>query len=216
MVNSNTLVQGNKLIGTYSVDGHSTTNEFSTTGFKVSDKVTIGSEVSVPKINNVSRLIYSQYTPTIITNTLTETSFFASPVTILAGSLNQGDVVKCNIYGLYADAGTPSTTVNVKFGGSTLVTSTANVPNVNGTTVFKIEFVFTVLGSGPTCPIIGEGFTTIKEISSIGVPSMRALSMVNNVDINSIKDNIFDITYTWGTASTSNIITTNIITIEKY
>jgi len=214
MINCVKSIEGNKLSDTYSVEGHTSTVTYSTDGLKINDKLTLGVDTAISKLNNTARSIYTQSIYRTIVNTTTETSFLSIPLIILGGSLNKGDIIRILIYGVYRDVGTPSNTINIKLGDTTLISSTGTLPTIVDS-LYKIEFTIAILGAvSRTCPLIGEGLTTIKDVG-IGAAYTRPLLMITPILVDVIRDNSLDITYTWGTASVDNSITSYVTLIEK-
>lgn len=131
-----------------------------------------------------------------------------------ANILQVGSMLKFKMDGIYNDTSTPTATVRIKIGAVTIMTSALTVPANLTNAFFNAEFLITVRTIGVSGSICGEGITFIKDSATVGAPSMRVLQMLADVNINTTVDNLFDLTYQWGTASSSNSLTSRNLVVE--
>ena len=163
--------------------------------------------------------LFTQVKDKTVANTTTETSLINTlgakgSLLLPANILQIGSTLKFKMDGIYNDASTPTATVRIKIGSVTIIESATTIPSNLSNAFFNAEFMLVVRSIGTSGTICGEGVTFIKDPATVGAPSMRALQMLTDVNINTTIDNIFDITYQWSAASTSNSLTSRNLVIE--
>jgi hypothetical protein len=175
-------------------------------------------------INGVSQAlsgtIFTQIADGTVANTTTETTLFSTGIgttTLPANFLTPGKTYKIVLKGYISGANNAASTLNIKLGSTTLVTSTENLPSAVTNVAVDIEFTVTCRTSGSTGTVIGQGRSFLSTSTSINQPYIRTLIMTSPATIDCTASNAINVTYTWGSASTTNSITiTNaIITIEN-
>jgi len=163
--------------------------------------------------------LFTQLRDKTVSNTTSEVSLINTTgakgsLLLPANILQVGSVLKFKMDGIYNDASTPTATVRIKIGAITIIESATTIPSNLTNAFFNAEFMLVVRSIGTSGSICGEGTTFIKSPTSVGAPAMRALQMLTDVNINTTIDNLFDLTYQWSAASTSNSLTSRNILIE--
>lgn len=161
--------------------------------------------------------VFVQTTDKTIANTTSETSLLDGGIgslTLQPNLLQTGKAILLTIRGIVSDTGTPSTTVRVKLGSTTLVTSTQSLPSGLSNASFEMVFQITCRAGGSSGSIMGQGRTIFNSNNGITTASMRSLQMTSPVTIDLTTSLLLDLTYQWGTAHASNTITACCATLE--
>jgi hypothetical protein len=170
------------------------------------------------ELDRLDGLLFTQTADKTVGNTTTETSLFDGGVGSLVipkNTLKVGDTVRMRLMGYVSGTNGDASTIKVKLGASELVSSTSNFPaTVTGVFVeFLYEFTIRSIGSAGT--VMGQGRTMFNASVGFGTSTVRGLQMTSGaVAIDTTKDNLVDITYTWGTARVENTITITNATVE--
>ena len=170
-----------------------------------------------PELSKVSGTVFTQIADKTVANTTTETTIFGTgsgSLTLPANTFTVGKTVRCKFKGYTSGLNGTSATINIKIGGTTICTSTSNLPAALSNTYWELEFDITCRTTGTTGMIIGQGKTTVAEGIGFATVTIRPLQMTSTATVNTTISNTIDCTYTWGTASTSNTITSTNATIE--
>jgi len=165
----------------------------------------------------MSYLAFAQTADKTIANTVTETTLFGTGIGTLTLAANFwviGKTVRITISGDFADTGTPTARVKVKFGATTLIDSTAlSLTALGGTEEWDIHILMTCRTTGAAgtieTNIIFEYETTIgsSPIERFDIPGTSTV-----VDTTAI--GALDATFQWGTASASNTLTSEVALVE--
>lgn len=173
------------------------------------------------ELDRLDGTMFVQTADKTIGNTTTETSIFDGGLgsrVLPAQSLKIGDTVRMRLMGYVSGTNGDASTIKVKVGASELVASTSNFPATVTGVFVEFLFEFTVRSIGSAGTVIGQGRSMFNASVGFGTPTVRGLQMVSGaVAIDTTKDNLVDITYTWGTARVGNTLTiTNaIVEIKK-
>jgi hypothetical protein len=163
----------------------------------------------------VSGCVFTQTSDQTVANTTTETTLIGTGVgstTIPANTLTEGKQIRIRNSGYISTPSSGSTTTfRVKFGGTTLITSVATIPNDLTDSHVELDFCITVR-SGNT--VLGGGKTLINDQNSSLGCAMRGLVQGTPVSFNPAIDNQIEITYEWGTATTTRTVTVAQTSIE--
>lgn len=161
----------------------------------------------------LSRSIYVATADKTVANTTTETTLLstskfgsAQPLTWM---WQQGRYFRFALYGIYSTTGTPNLEVKVKFGATTIITTTA-AAMPNGMTNRGWELTFDIpvrsLSSNNTQATI-VAFAHFKYSNNTGNLQERLMFNATPTTVTINTNTAWDITAQWGTASASNTIT---------
>lgn len=161
---------------------------------------------------------FQQSTPVTVTNTITETTIFTTGVgtrTFGANWFKPGSIVKINILGT-AQTVDAAQTVRIRayLGATTILDTTAlTSPNLASPTAYRreIDFSFSTVGATGSC---SAGSTQI--IYGTTPASFASSTLPTSSSVNTTIAEQLNITYTWGAASASNILTIYGITVECF
>ena len=155
-----------------------------------------------------SGILYVGTATVTVANSTTETSLLGTGVgsaTLPANFAVVGRTIRVRSHGFISDTATPSSTIKIKLGAMTLVTSTGTLPSGLSNAEVTFEFVFTFRSIGSSGTVIGQGISRITSGAFVSSAS-RALVMTAPATIDTTVANAMDVTYQWGTASASNTI----------
>ena len=155
-----------------------------------------------------SGVLYVGTSTVTVANSTTETSMLGTGVgsaTLPANFAVVGRTIRVRSHGFISDTATPSSTIKIKLGAVTLITSTGSLPSGLSNAEVTFEFVFTFRSIGATGTVIGQGVSRITSGAFVS-SAARALVMTAPVTIDTTIANAMDVTYKWGTASASNTI----------
>ena len=155
-----------------------------------------------------SGILYVGTATVTVANSTTETSMLGTGVgsaTLPANFAVVGRTIRVRSHGFISDTATPSSTIKIKLGAVTLVTSTGTLPSGLSNAEVTFEFVFTFRSIGSSGTVIGQGISRITSGAFVSSAS-RALVMTAPATIDTTVANAMDVTYQWGTASASNTI----------
>lgn len=158
--------------------------------------------------------LFSQTATQTITNTTDETTVFTTGVgtlTIPANSMLVGRTIRVKMKGTLNTTGVPTTTLKIKFGSVTLISSSIALPTLATASPFDVEFDITCRTTGATGTIYSMGRTLVAVGS--GTAFIRGLDAGLDT-IDTTIANTLDATYQWDAASTDNILTLSIATVE--
>ena len=163
-----------------------------------------------------SGILYVGTSTVTVENSTTETSMLGTGVgsaTLPADFAVVGRTIRVRSHGFISDTDTPSSTLKIKLGSVTLITSTGTLPSGLSNAEVTFEFVFTFRSIGATGTVIGQGISRITSGAFVS-SAARALVMTAPATIDTTIANAMDVTYQWGTASTSNTISMTNTIIE--
>ena len=155
-----------------------------------------------------SGILYVGTSTVTVANSTTETSMLGTGVgsaTLPANFAVVGRTIRVRSHGFISDTATPSSTIKIKLGSVTLITSTGTLPSGLSNAEVTFEFVFTFRSIGATGTVIGQGISRITSGAFVS-SAARALVMTAPATIDTTIANAMDVTYQWGTASASNTI----------
>ena len=155
---------------------------------------------------NRANRIFSMTGGVTLTNTIIETSMLDGGVgskIIPANTLKVGDIIRVEFTCQLTCGTSQSSTIRIKLGNSTLVTSTAQLPNNLAANLFEgsVDILILSLGTNGTAKILGRSIVQQNNLAGL----IRDLNNVALTQINTEIDNAVDFTYQWATASASNI-----------
>lgn len=163
-------------------------------------------------VNSTYSLFFSQTADKTIANTTAETSIVGNgqgAMTIPAGLLYTGKVIKLTVVGKIATSGPISQTINVKLNGAALATNTASVTSSGDQQVITFWLLCRLSGSGGK--IGGAG--NIQTSSSPA--TMRALLPSADLTVDTTSNITVDVTNTFSVAGAGNTFTSFIVTMEQ-
>lgn len=141
-------------------------------------------------------------------NSTTETSIVGTgsgSMTIGANTLLVGQCIEINVRGYHNATGSPNITIKVKMGSTVIGTTGAVASGTSTNEEFEVNFKIWVRSiSGSICLVSGQG----QYIEGTTGASQNFFNMNNISDIsfNPTISNLLDITATWGTASSNDVI----------
>lgn len=149
-----------------------------------------------------------------VANTAAETAFTSS-YTIAANTMNQGDVFRIRLYGVYGTLVTPTTLeIKVKFGSTIMLdtgafTDTGSLTN-NG---WMLEGYFIAQSIGATGAVETQGYSQFMTAATVGAAVPLTNTATKTIDTTASQ--AVTATAQWGSASASNTITLRMMTFEK-
>lgn len=163
------------------------------------------------ELDRLNGTMFIQTADKTVGNTDVETSIFdggLGSLVLPAQSLKVGDMVRMRLMGYVSGTNGDASTIKVKVGASELTTNTSNFPATITGVFVEFLFEFTVRSIGSAGTVIGQGRTMFNASVGFGTSTVRGLQMVSGaVALDTTKDNLIDITYTWGTARVGNTLT---------
>ena len=165
-----------------------------------------------PESCGLQGVIFQQLDDKIVSNTTDETSQLGTgntgdTKTIPANTAGAGDCYFIRLSGYISNTETPTGTLRIKLGSTNLVVSGPTTLPAGLTNAF-VETVFhmTIRSTGALGTIIGQGHTKLI-VGALGTTYNRQLVMTAPATIDFTADQAIDVTYQWGTANASNILT---------
>lgn len=171
--------------------------------------------------NKYTHSIFNQTETKTIANTTDETSLVGNGIGInvlKANTLEAGKTYRTKIRGLISGLKGITGTIRIKLGNQTLITSVAEMPAllVNNYYESDLSIVCRSIDENNIADvIICEGKTTILGGVGLNTTYSQALIMTDTTTIDNSIDQMIDVTYQWGTASTSNTISSIMCTLEE-
>lgn len=174
------------------------------------------------QVGNASlvQTIFTGTADAVVTNTTTETSAIGTGTgskTILANSLFVGRTIRIEGGGVYSAAAIApgNLTVKVKFGSTVIATVVlGSILSAASTLGFQFDCDIVCRTTGTTGTLMTSGSIDYAS-STLGA---RLFGDLNNggvvTTIDTTVDQVLDVTVTWQTASTSNILKTTYTTVE--
>lgn len=168
-------------------------------------------------IRRGSSAIFSQTSTKTVANTTAETSLIDGgdgTLTMPANTLLVGCTIRITMFGYMSTvAGTPSVTLRLKLGSTTLATATvANMTSglSNVSLDSKVMIVTKTVGAAGT--VYGGGRTLLDT----GNAATAVMGFVNTspVTIDTTAAQTLDITWQWGAADPGHTVTTNAVIVE--
>jgi hypothetical protein len=155
----------------------------------------------------------------LITNTTVESSIIGNGVgtlTIPANGFQIGDSFRAKLTGHISAANNNTIDIKIKAGSILLadtgVVTLPNITNLNWT--IEVDFTVRALGAAGIASIVSSGvFTYMKNASNAFEGD--TFSIVNSTTFDTTLSNTLNVTVIWGTASPSNIISTDLFTLTK-
>ena len=154
--------------------------------------------------------VYEAAASSVVTNTTAATAFPApAQYTIPANSLQAGDVLRLKIFGTIAVTATPTLTLVLAIGATTIQTTGAVSNSNNDTFMFDVDIVIRTIGATGT--VIADG------IYIDGVPGTATAKEITlaSTAINTTATQLLSLTATWSAASASNIATVTDFEVTK-
>lgn len=174
------------------------------------------------QVGNTSlvQTIFTGTADAVVTNTTTETSAIGTGTgskTILANSLFAGRTIRIEGGGVYSAAAIApgNLTVNVKFGSTVIATVVlGSILSAASTLGFQFDCDIVCRTIGATGTLMTSGSIDYAS-STLGA---RLFGDLNNggvvTTVDTTVNQVLDVTVTWQTASTSNILKTTYTTVE--
>lgn len=162
----------------------------------------------------LARTIFTQTTSKTITNTTDETSHFndtgaIGSRTIPARFLRKGSIIRIHAFSDLTNVANPTNVLKVKIGDTEIATSSSQL-GVNTNSLAELKLEFLVTAEGTTGKIIMQGHTKVVG----GTNPQRKLMVTTPIDFNTLTNNEFNVTYTWGTANEDNVLNCTNASIE--
>lgn len=170
---------------------------------------------SILSTNEVRAVLFTQTANATVANTVAETTIIGSGVgslTLPANFLTVGRTIHFRLWGIYStDAAAPTLNVNVKLGGTTIMTTTAIAATAAMTNRgLTIHGMITCRTTGATGTVFGQG--QCEQNNANTNSQARDMENTATVTVDTTAALTFDITVTWGTANANNTATgTNLV-----
>lgn len=161
----------------------------------------------------IPSLYFGQTSSVTVANTTTETTLIGAgkgSKTIAANAPQIGDTYLISGLGIHSAVSNPNITINITLGATTICT-TGVVNSANSTNaLFEIRVRLTFRTLGVSGTLFCQGY--FREEGG----GLNNFPMVNTstTTIDTTSSQTFDVTVTWGTASSSNTITMTNLTIQ--
>ena len=156
--------------------------------------------------------VFVQTASQTVANTVTETTLTATGVgtlTLPANFFVSGKTIRIKASGVVSDTGTPTNTVNIKLGGTTVATTGAVAfSGALSNNAWFIEAEITCRTTGVGGTVFVQGRFDVEPGNFEGMPNTTTDT------VNTTTTLLIDVTFTWGTASASNTITCTNLTVE--
>lgn len=154
-----------------------------------------------------------------ISNTTVESSIIGTGVgslSVPANAFKVGDSFRAKLTGHISAANNDTIDIKIKSGlillADTGVLTLPSISDLNWT--IEVDFTVRTIGSAGVASIVSSGiFTYMKNASNAFEGD--TFSIVNATTFDTTVSNTLDITVTWGTASASNIISSDLFTLTK-
>ncbi len=163
-------------------------------------------------------LLWKQTSPVTITNSITETSAIGTgngSLTIPATPVT-GTTYRIYARGYYSTQAviSPTLTINVYLGGVKIATGTVSsflISSANKLFYMAIDFQVTAANT----LYAQGGFYYYGATTELMYVAPMSLTSMASATVNLAQSNALTITYTWGTAASTNTITTKTVTFEQ-
>jgi hypothetical protein len=156
--------------------------------------------------------LFSQTADPTVANTTPPTGLFGTGVgslTLPAGLLTAGSVIRITMTGHYSTTGTPTFTLAVNLGGTELATTGAKSLETAASNIgWKLEFEIVCRTTGATGTVVASGIARFRLDGDFGMVKTTA------VTIDTTGTLAITAPGTWGTADASNSITTQTAVVE--
>jgi len=161
---------------------------------------------------------FVQIADKVLSNSNVETTIINSSgakgsLVIPANTLKVGSIIRMKMDGIFNATGTPTGTIKIYLGGTTLVTSAATLSAFSGY-FLEAEYLLTIRTIGATGTVCGQGKSFVKQPDTLTAGVFRDLRMTTDVTINTTVNNTINVTYQFSVASSSNSLTTRNLLIE--
>lgn len=170
--------------------------------------------------SNLSIGLFSQTADgTAVTNTTTQTNIIGTGVGTLsvpANAFQVGDSFHCNIKGDISSLNNETLTIELKSGAVVLASSGALTLPVMTNQPFEIETDFTIrtIGAATTASIFT--CSEFNYIQNSGTSFQgKMFQTLNNTTFDTTISNTLEVCVTWGSASTSNSITSHLTNLRR-
>jgi hypothetical protein len=165
----------------------------------------------------LSGCIFTQTATRTIANTVAETSLFTTGVgtlTLPANFFVAGKTVRLTLTGHFADTGTPTVRLRLKFGATTVIDSTAlTLSAVSGTEEWRAVCDLTCRTTGGTGTLAGSIWFLFDTTTGAGAINGLDISpAVTTVDTTA--SSALDLTWQWGAADPANTASCLIASVE--
>lgn len=157
---------------------------------------------------------------TAVANTTTETIIFPN-VTLPAGFMQDGRVIRLRAFGKLSTTGTPTMTFALRWGGvaGTLLATTEAMTCASGaaTTNWSIEAIIQTRSNGSSGSLMVMGETSLNLTASTELSHVFGVSGFDapaSVTVDLTADTALSLTAKWSAASASNTLTGMVYTLE--
>lgn len=162
-------------------------------------------------------LAFAQTADKTIANTVAETTLLGTgkgTLTFPANFWVIGRTIRYTIHGDFADTGNPTTQIKIKLGSTTIIDSGAvTVTSLTGTEKWSLSGFLTCRTTGASGTI--EATTDFEYETSVGSSPIEKFNIAGaSTTFDTTASGALDLTWTWGTASASNTITSQIAIIQ--
>ena len=155
--------------------------------------------------------LYIQTNSVTVANTVTETTLVGTgigTVTLPANFFAIGKSLRLALTGFHSSVATPTVTVRLKLGATTIIDSGATASGNGANDGFVLNLILTCRTIGGTGTVVAQGL--YQEIHSSG--ARVELVELTSDTIDTTASQAVSVTFQWGTASASNTVTcTNFI-----
>jgi hypothetical protein len=159
-----------------------------------------------------TKLLFSQTADKTIADTTTPTGLFGTGVgslTLPAGLLAAGSVIRITMTGHYSTTGTPTFTLAVNLGGTELATTGAKSLETAASNIgWKLEFEIVCRTTGATGTVVASGIARFRLDGDFGMVKTTAVTVDTTGTL------AITAPGTWGPADASNSITTQTAVVE--
>jgi hypothetical protein len=167
---------------------------------------------------SLPRVLYSQSASGTVSNTAAETTLIGAGVgstTLPANFFVAGRTVRLSLKGVLSTTGTPTLLLNVKLGSTVIIASaTVTLPSSITNRAFVLEIDITCRVAGASGTFIGEGSLILDNSTT---PYIIGFAGIGTVTVDTTAAQALDLTATFGTASSSNVIAskTGVISVQN-
>ena len=160
--------------------------------------------------------LFSQIADKTVANTTTETTMFDTGygnLTLPANFWIIGRTIRGSFHGSIATTGTPTARLKLKLGSTTILDTTAVTLNsITGTVDISGTFTLVCRTTGVSGSIVGDiQFVYYASQGGGGPQAINSVPAITTFDTTA--SGALDLTWTWDTASASNTITTQTMSI---
>lgn len=158
-------------------------------------------------------LLFTQTADKTIANTVAETTLIGTgvgSVTLPAASLAIGTAVRVFATGHLSTTGTPTINIKTKLGGTELcVTGVKTLGDTLSAVTVRLWLDITCRTTG------GSGTVVVSGLFRVGPDQMFGMTKTSAVTVDTTGTLAINVTGTWGTASSSNTITFQTLTVQR-